>query len=74
MNMCMPVMSAVYMEGVDDDDRPALSGLINAANNAGRTLSALVAGWLIVGMSYEATYVLALVGRAAAGVRCGTCK
>lgn len=86
MNMCMPVMSAVYMEGVDDDDRPALSGLINAANNAGRTLSALVAGWLIVSMGYEATYVLAavcylaaallfaLVGRAAAGVRCGTCK
>lgn len=86
MNMCMPVMSAVYMEGVDDDDRPALSGLINAANNAGRTLSALAAGWLIVSMGYEATYVLAavcylaaallfaLVGRAAAGVRCGTCK
>lgn len=87
MNMCMPVMSAVYMEGVDDDDRPALSGLINAANNAGRTLSAMVAGWLIVGLGYESTYVLAAgsyfaaallfarVGRiAAARGRCDACK
>lgn len=61
MNMSNPVASTFSMEIVDADRRGKVSSLMRIADNMTRSASAVVAGYIMAGWSYEAPYFITAV-------------
>ncbi|MEA4960789.1 MFS transporter [Lutispora sp.] len=61
MNMAQPALQSLTMEIVGDEERSALSSLMNLSNHITRGISASVAGFLMANVSYELPYYITAV-------------
>ena len=58
MNMSQPAIQSLTMGSVGDDERSALSSLINLSNYITRGIAASVAGYIMANISYELPYYI----------------
>lgn len=61
MNMAQPALQSLTMEIVGDEERSALSSLMNLSNHITRGISASVAGFIMANISYELPYYITAV-------------